>query len=69
MEIWAECAKNRILSISRLLLSDIEKKNMEFVKTSDLLAEIRTLELLITKQRSRYSLDSADSRYVPAVRF
>jgi len=57
MEIWAECAKNRILSISRLLLSDTEKI-MEFVKTSDLV-----------KIRSRYSLDSAGSTYIPALGF
>jgi hypothetical protein len=42
---------------------------MEFVKTSDLLAEIPTLDFLITKRRSRYSLDSAGSRYVSAVGF
>jgi hypothetical protein len=42
---------------------------MEFVKTSDILAEIPTLDFLITKQRSRYSLDSAGSGYVPAVGF
>jgi len=42
---------------------------MKFVKTSDLLAEIPTLDFLITKQRSRYSLDSAGCRYVSAVGF
>jgi len=41
---------------------------MEFVKTSDILAEIPTLDF-ITKQRTRYSLDSAGSRYVPGVGF
>jgi hypothetical protein len=42
---------------------------MEFIKTSDLLVEIQKLDFLITKQRSKYSLDSAGSRYVSAVGF
>jgi hypothetical protein len=50
MEILAECAKNRVWFISRLLLSDTEK-TVEFVKISYLLAEIPTLDFLITEQK------------------